>query len=334
MPQQTLKALVQQSTALIGGYSRYLGRNAAKVGTLEAFLNLPLHIWPSAGRDRWQAFLTSIVDPMEPITFESLLRELGYLGDPAFAKITEIVANLNRCLVGFEPDILAGARRPSPSETVVLFPLTSESDSDRTTNEYKKASLTVSLSACIALADGHASEEEAVAVEAMIASWQHLHIDLRARLRAQYRLQVRQEISLTSFKSRFSSLTPDGRMQLALALSSLATVDGNIAAAEVKLLEQVYRALGLESQLLYSHLHGESQYAHPSDFRALEPFGNKPPRYRCCTAGRITAGDGAGECLAGWGLCRGRNPNCKSGRNDGPVPVHRNASARRIVARS
>jgi uncharacterized tellurite resistance protein B-like protein len=81
--------------------------------------------------------------------------------------------------------------------------------------------LIVSLSARIALADGHASEEEAEAVETMIASWQHLHIDLRTRLRAQYQLQTRQGISLASFKSHLSSLTPDGRMQLTLALSSL-----------------------------------------------------------------------------------------------------------------
>ena len=268
-PQQTLKAVVEQSTEMIDGYSRYLGRNTAKAGTLEAFLNLPLSFWPPTERDRWQAFLTSLVDPMEPVTFESLVRGLGYVGDPALAKITEIVANLNRTLVGFEPDILAGARRPKPLEMVVLFRLTTESASDRTTNEYKKASLTVSLSACIALADGHASEEEAAAVEAMIASWQHLHLDLRTRLRAQYRLQVRQGISLASFTSRFSSLTADGRMQLALALSSLATVDGTIAATEVKLLEQVYKTLGLEPQLLYSHLYGGSQRAHPLESPAL-----------------------------------------------------------------
>lgn len=262
-PQQTLKAMVEQSTEMIDGYSRYLGRNTVKAGTLEALLNLPLRFWPSVESDRWQAFLTSIVDPMQPVMFETMLRELGYAGDPALAKITEIVTNLNLALVGFEPDILAGARRPKPSEMVVLFRLTSEPSCDRTANEYKKAALTVSLSACIALADGHASEEEAAAVDATIASWQHLHIDLRTRLRAQYRLQVRQGISLANFKSRFSSLTIDARMPLALALSSLATVDGNIAATEVKLLEQVYQALGLEPQLLYSHLHGGSRHVHP-----------------------------------------------------------------------
>jgi hypothetical protein len=221
-PQQTLKELVEQSTAMIDGYSRYLGRNTEKAGTLEALLNLPLHFWPSAEADRWQVFLTSIVAPMEPVTFESLLKDLGYVGDPALAKITEIITNLNRALVGFDPDILAGARRPKPSEMVVLFPLTSESYSDQSTNEYKKASLTVSLSACIALADGHAREEEAVAVETMISSWQHFHIDLQTRLRAQYRLQVQQRISLASFKSRFSTLTPNGPMQGSTAPRKLA----------------------------------------------------------------------------------------------------------------
>jgi uncharacterized tellurite resistance protein B-like protein len=268
-PQQTLKALVEQSTAMIDRYSRYIGRNAAKAGTLEAILNLPLRFWPAAESDRWHAFLTSVVDPMEPITFEAVLRELGYVGDPTIAKIMEIVANLNHALVGFEPDILAGARWPKPSETVVLFSLTSESDPGRSTDEYKKASLTVSLSACVALADGHASEEEALAVETRIASWQHLHADLRTRLRAQYRLQIRQGISLASLKSRFSSLTADGRMRLALALSSLATVDGDIAATEVKLLEQVYRALELEPQLLYSHLYDSTQHAQPLESPAL-----------------------------------------------------------------
>ena len=268
-PQQTLKELVEQSTEMIEKYSRYLGRNTAKAGTLEAFLNLPVRLWPPLDRDRWQTFLTSVVAPIEPVPLESLLRALGYVGDPAMAKINEIVANLSCALVGFEPDILAGARRPKTTDVVVLFPLTSESGSDRTTNEYKKASLTISLSACVALADGHASEAEAAAVEAMIASWQHLHVDLRTRLRAQYRMQVRQGISLASFKSRFSSLAPEGRMQLAMALSSLATVDGNIAAAEVKLLEQVYRALELEPQLLYSHLNGGSQRVRPSESSVL-----------------------------------------------------------------
>jgi uncharacterized tellurite resistance protein B-like protein len=260
-PPQNLKTLVEECTSLIDGYSRYLGRNPSKAGTLEALLNLPFHFWPSADKERWQTFRCGFVEPMKLVPLESLLRELGCSGEPETARVTEIVPNLSRALVGFEPDIQAGARRPKPSETIALFPLTSDSPVARTNTEYRKASLIVSLSACIALADGHATEDEAATVETMIASWQHLHLDQRTRLRAQYRLQVLQGISLSSLKSRFAGLPPEGRLQLATSLSSLATANGRIGATEVKLLEQLYRALELDPKLLYSHLHGGIQNA-------------------------------------------------------------------------
>ena len=263
-PQQTLKTLVEQATTVIDGYSRYLGRNPAKSGSLEAYLNLPLSFWPAATSERWRHFVVSRVEPVEPISLESLLRELDTAGELGAAKLPEIVANLNRALVGFEPDILGGARRPKPSEMIVPFPLSSQSAVERTKAEFKKASLIVSLSACVALADGHASENEAAAVEGMIGTWGQLHIDLRSRLRAQYRRQVRSGISLAAVKSRFASLTPDGRMQLALSLYSLGSTGGNITAAEVKLLEQIFRALELEPKLLYSNLHrGQQQMREP-----------------------------------------------------------------------
>lgn len=274
-PQQMLKTLVEGATARLDGYSRYLGRNPAKSGTLEAYLNLPLNLWPSAAKERREGFLASQVVPVEPMSLEALLRELGSAADAAPAKVHEIAVNLSRALVGFEPDILAGARRPKPSDMIVLFPLTSESAAERATAEYQKASLIVSLSACVVLADGHASNDEAAAVERMIESWGHLHIDLRTRLRAQYRLQVRNGVSLVSLKSRFASLTPDGRMQLALSLCSLASSGGNIAgAAEVKLLEQIFRSLELEPKLLYSNLHlGQQQVGEPKSQASSDRTG-------------------------------------------------------------
>lgn len=254
-PQQTLKELVEQATAEIDEFSRYLGRNPTKTGSLEASLNLPSYLWPPATTEKWRQFSASIVEPSQPLTLESVLRELDPSTEPNVARLPEMVGRLSKVSVGFEPDILAGARRPKSPDWIVLFPLTSEIVVERASAEYKKASLMVSLSACVALADGFASEDEATSVERMIASWEHLHIDLRTRLRAQYRLQVRNGISLANLKSRFADFPSEGRLQMALALCSLAAADGKIAAAEVKLLEQIYRALELEPQLLYSHLH-------------------------------------------------------------------------------
>lgn len=264
-PQQTLKDLVEKATTEIDEFSRYLGRNPTKSGSLEAYLNLPLYLWPPAAMEHWRQFSASYVEPVQPIVLESLLRALDPSADPSLARLPEIAGRLSKALVGFEPDILSGARRPKSPDLVVLFPLTSETVAERANPEYRKASLLVSLSACVALADGYASEDEALAVEKMIASWEHLHIDLRTRLRAQYRLQVRNGISLANLKSRFADLPADGCLQMAQALCSLAAADGNIAAAEVKLLEQVYRVLGLKPQLLYSHLHIGQQLDHNVD---------------------------------------------------------------------
>jgi len=266
-PQQSLKILAEEATTEIDGYSRYLGRNPTKSGTFEAYLNLPFRFWSSAAMERWWKFLDSIVEPIKPITLECLLRELDPSADPSAARLPEIAGHLSDALVGFEPDILSGARRPKSSDLIVLFPLTSENAVERANPEYARASLLVSLSACVALADGYASEDEALAVERMIATWEHLHIDLRTRLRAQYRLQVRNGISLANLKSRLANLPADGRLQMALSLCSLAASDGNIAAAEVKLLEQIYRILDLEPQLLYSHLHIGQQLDHNADAR-------------------------------------------------------------------
>jgi len=60
-------------------------------------------------------------------------------------------------------------------------------------------------------------------------------------------------------------------MQLAMSLCSL-VADGKTSAAEVRLLEQIYRALELDPKLLYTHLHrGAQQIGGPDSRRSLIP---------------------------------------------------------------
>jgi uncharacterized tellurite resistance protein B-like protein len=269
-PVQTLREIVEESTAAIDSYSRLLGRAPEKAGTLEAYINLPTALWPADAKSKLDSFKAEVVGPIEPLPYSSFLQMIGFAGNSSDAKITEIASNLKRVSIGFEPDILAGARRPKPDESIVLFPLTSEADSDRSCDEYKNASLTVSLSACVALADGHASPHETEVVDTIIGTWQHLEIDQRTRLRAQYRLQIKHSVSLANLRSRFAGLSGERRMQLAQSLSSLATADGVVAATEVRFLEQVYHALDIDAQLLYSHLH----QSNPPTVTTEDPLGS------------------------------------------------------------
>ena len=255
-PQQTLREIVEQSTAMVDSYSRFLGRNASKAGSLEAYLTLPLVLWPENAKQRLQEIRTTIAEKLQPVPYKEFLHQLGCEEELSSGRTTELVKSLSNVSLGFEPDVLAGAKRPRPSDTVVLFTLSTSDDTNRTTPTYKKASLTIALAATVALADGHASDLEMEAVDQMISRWGHLHLDLRARLRAQYRFQVHQPSSLASLKTRLTGLTTEDRTDLALSMSALANVDGVVSPEEVKLLEQVYRTLELEPQMLYSHLHG------------------------------------------------------------------------------
>lgn len=258
-PQQALREVVEQSTTMIEAYSRFVGRDASRSEVLEALLNLPVVLWPEASQIEFREFQASFVEPLQADSCATVFQGLGISGEITPARITEVARGLQRLCIGFEPDVLAGARRPKRDDPVVLFRLSSAEDIDRSDVLYKNATLTVTLAAIVALADGHASDSELVAINQMILTWTHLSLDLRTRLQAQYRLQVRQPATLTSLKSKLTSLGAQDRMQVASILASLATVDGVVSPAEVKLLEQVYRILELDPQALYSRLHGGIQ---------------------------------------------------------------------------
>ncbi|MBB6154957.1 hypothetical protein HDC30_002174 [Pseudomonas sp. JAI115] len=57
-------------------------------------------------------------------------------------------------------------------------------------------------------------------------------------------------------KKKLDPLTVEAKRTIASFLAHLAQADGIVSPAEVKLLERVYKALQLDSQLLYSDLHG------------------------------------------------------------------------------
>lgn len=76
------------------------------------------------------------------------------------------------------------------------------------------------------------------------------------RLKAHLQIQLQQPPTLASLKKKLDPLPVDAKRTIAGFLAHLAQADGIVSPAEVKLLERVYKALQLDSQLLYSDLHG------------------------------------------------------------------------------
>lgn len=91
----------------------------------------------------------------------------------------------------------------------------------KATPAYNASSVKLDLASANASIDGDSSQENVILLSQQIDSWNHLSVAHRKRLK-----------------------------------THLAQVDGTISASEVKLLVRVYRALQLDTQLLYGDLHG------------------------------------------------------------------------------
>lgn len=255
IPIKNLQSLVDECTTELDGYSRFIGRNPGSEHSLDALLQLPISLWPVTVRAEIDSLKSQIGDDQLVVSFGELSGRLKSAGELTRDKILGLARALESLQIGIEPDVLGGAKTPKPEDSVVLFATQQEDGSVRSDPVYQAAAITIGLSHAVAEADGNASAAELLHLTRLIDSWSHLSIAHRKRLKAYLRLQILQPTSLAFFKKKLEILTDEKRRSIAHFLASLAQVDGIVAPGEVKLLEKIYKTLGVDATLLYSDLH-------------------------------------------------------------------------------
>jgi uncharacterized tellurite resistance protein B-like protein len=163
--------------------------------------------------------------------------------------------SLEAANIAMDPDVLGGDRIPKESESIVLFSAVPDDRAARSSPAYQAAAVTLDLAAGVAAADGDFSSSEIAAIGSYIDSWVHLSLAHRARLKARLKRLVSSPPPLSSLKKRLEPLSSEARTAIATFLAHLAHADGYVDPAEVKLLERIYGALGIDVQVLYSNLH-------------------------------------------------------------------------------
>lgn len=250
-----LQQLVDECTAQLEPYSRYLGRNPGAPDALEGLLQLPIGLWPASARAELDELKQRIGDGMLVMSFGELAERLQSAGTLSRDKVLTLARALESLHIGIEPDVLAGIRTPKPEDRVALFATQAEDGDLRASPAYSAASVTLDLACAVAAADGDTSPKEIMLLSQHVDSWNHLSGAHRKRLKAHLRLQLNQPPTLQSLKKKLEPLAESARRAVAALLAHLAQVDGEVTPAEVKLLERVYKALQLDSQSLYSDLH-------------------------------------------------------------------------------
>jgi uncharacterized tellurite resistance protein B-like protein len=256
-----LAALVQRCVEECEPYSRWLGRNPQGRGSIPALAHLPTALPPSLRKPAQEGFIRDLqartaVQAHVVLAVRDLLKQIAWSSTTKLSKgdITLIIQLLERVGFGVEPDLRFRAPAITPGGDLVLFRLPPDSPT-APSREYEAATLFAQLAAVMSTADGEVGVEERRHAERHIEEALHLGAGERARLAAHLEWLLRSPPSAAAIKKRLTGVPEAGRLMLASFLVGVAGADGRIDPGEIKLLRKLYPLLGLEADLVYSHLH-------------------------------------------------------------------------------
>lgn len=263
-PLKKLEQIVEASTKELESYSRFVGKNSDAMATLEGLLLLPMILWPENIQKNLQELKTRIDSEMVLMSFQELLVILGANSTLDRNKALMLSRALAAIGIGIEPDVLEGAKIPKLMDSLVLFNRPSNVMVSQTTPSYQAALLTLQLASAVASADGEFSAAEISHLNQEIKSWSHLTPTHLCRLMAHLRLLVVTPISLTSIKKKLEPLDISARESIAVFMAIVAQSDGIVAPSEVKILEKVYKALGVDPNKVFSDIHAVASGVKPT----------------------------------------------------------------------
>lgn len=263
-PITKLRLVVEAATKELEPFSRFVGKNPDARHALEGLLQLPAPLWPEGAQKALQGLKARMGSGMVAMSFQELLSSLDAKSTLTKEKALALARALESVNIGIEPDVLGGAKLPKPEEKVVLFSVPPGEVTSRSTASYQAAALTLQLASAVATADGEFSVKEMSHLREQVQSWTHLTPNHIRRLLAHLRLLMTTPVSLAALKKKLEPLDAAAKESIATFMATVAQSDGEVAPTEVKMLEKVYKALGVEPKKVFSDVHAVASGAKPS----------------------------------------------------------------------
>jgi uncharacterized tellurite resistance protein B-like protein len=254
-PIKKLQNLVEETTKELEAYSRFVGKSPESRNTLEGLLLLPPMLWPEAAHSALRSLKDRMGEGMLVMLFQELLNKLEAKSLLTKEKVTALARALESLSIGMEPDVLSGAKLPQSDDKVVLFAIPPGEPAARSTPAYQAAALTLQLASAVANADGDFCAKELAFLNAQVRTWTHLGPSQIQRLLAHLRLLHTTPASLSGLRTKLEPLDAASKESIATFMAKVANADGVIAREEIKLLEKLYKALGLDSNRVFSDVH-------------------------------------------------------------------------------
>lgn len=253
-PAEKLRELVEQCASELEPFSRWIGRNPEKRGTVAAAALLPPEILATHQGEQL-VDLCSVLDRHLDGKIAMLIPATEIPQEKrAKADVITLLQLLQKKGYGIEPDVRFGGELLSTEGKMVVFRI--EGDAPVTaSSHYRAVALLLHLAVAVAAADGEISEAE----EKQIASRVQAMVDLspgeRARLSAHVLWLAHEQPGIARVKKRIDTLDVAQRSAIADFIVAMAAADGRIDPGEVKLLTKLFPMLGLEVSEVYRRIH-------------------------------------------------------------------------------
>ncbi|MGK8234579.1 TerB N-terminal domain-containing protein [Roseovarius sp. MS2] len=258
-------------------FSRYLGRTPEGRGSVEAHALLPAELremFPSEELEKIKTWAGAILGAGGLVPVGDVLEQLeGTRPEkPSKRQLTGVADALARLGFGLAPDPRFALRSPKVDEPVVIFELGGPVEQlEDVSNAYKAALMELALGSFVAHADGTISESERAALQGQAENVEGLSDHEQRRLHANLKWFLAVPPDITLLRRKLKDCGADQQSAIRAALVGAALADGIVQPEEVAEIEKVYRALGLDPNLVYSDLHAGEVPDSPVRVRVAQP---------------------------------------------------------------
>ena len=280
-PVKKLQAIAESCCSDLESHSRSIGKDKSGAESFDAIVALPAALWPtqyqeSIAQARTLAEKGAGFATLPFREFRSWFSNWDNVSRDNYGAVCKALGSSG---LGLEPDPRFSGTFPSDDSSVGVFLSDSQDQALKINSRYAIGSLTLHLAVAVAWADGTVPEAEQNFILGQFHEWLDFSAAERTRLNAHLRVLLSQPPKLTGLTKRIETLSRPARESLGTFLALVAQADNQVTPAEVKVLEKIFKLLGLEASQVYSSVHAAA--SEPVSIRPADASGKEfviPPK--------------------------------------------------------
>jgi tellurite resistance protein len=260
-PVKKLIAIAETCTESLSAYSRYLGKKGASADDIEAMLLLPDALLSVQTHPVLKGFKSWVDEQLAGpskglVCLADLWGQIG-LAQPERInkKETELITTLAaKAGFGIAPDPRYHHAKPAVDGSIVLF-AEGHGPYFEPSQAFNETSMILRLGAMVATVDNHIDSAELNMLYKLIDHDAHLSPIEKRSLHAYLHWRLNTPANMTGLKERVGNLGEAEKEFGRHILVTVALADGRVSPGEIKQLEKLYTALGLDKMQVAADVH-------------------------------------------------------------------------------